>query len=94
LCGVALPLLTLRLPPLPHSAPHTHTQAPIDEKTKTLLLVAVGLLTAVGAIATGKALVDSLQNRITAASGQVSKLVIGGAFWLAVFVAARAVLEL
>ena len=69
-------------------------QAPIDEKTKSLLLVAVGLLAAVGALAGGKALVDTLQNRITSAGDQATKLVIGGAFWLVVFVAARAILEL
>jgi hypothetical protein len=69
-------------------------QAPIDEKTKSLLLVAVGLLAAVGALAGGKALVDTLQNRISSAGNQVTKLVIGGAFWLVVFVAARTILEL
>jgi hypothetical protein len=56
--------------------------------------VAVGLLAAVGALATGKALVSSLQDRISAASGAAQKLVVVGGFWLLVFVAARAVLEL
>jgi hypothetical protein len=69
-------------------------QAPIDEKTKSLLIVAVGLLAAVGALAGGKALVDALQNRISSAGNQVTKLVVGGAFWLVVFVAARTILEL
>lgn len=69
-------------------------QAPIDEKTKTLLVVAIGLLAAVGALAGGKALVDALQNRITSAGDQATKLVVGGAFWLFVFVAARFILEL
>lgn len=69
-------------------------QAPIDEKTKTLLVVAIGLLAAVGALAGAKALVDALQNRITSAGDQATKLVVGGAFWLVVFVAARFILEL
>jgi len=69
-------------------------EAPIDDKTKSLLLVAVGLLAAVGALAGGKALVDTLQNKISSAGDQATKLVIGGAFWLVVFVAARAILEL
>lgn len=69
-------------------------QAPIDDKTKTLLIAAVGLLAAVGALAGGKLLVDTLQNRITSAGDQVTKLVIGGAFWLVVFVAARTILDL
>lgn len=79
---------------LPVPAPVPFLQAPIDEKTKSLLLVAVGLLAAVGALAGGKALVDTLQNRISSAGNQVTKLVIGGAFWLVVFVAARTILEL
>jgi hypothetical protein len=69
-------------------------QAPVDEKTKTLLVAAVGLIAAAGAIGAGKATVDALQNRITAAGDQVTRLVIGGAFWLVVFVAARFILEL
>ncbi len=69
-------------------------QAPIDEKTKTLLVAAVGLIAAAGAIGAGKALVDALQNRISAAGDQVTRLVVGGAFWLVVFVAARFILEL
>jgi hypothetical protein len=48
----------------------------------------------VGALAGGKALVDALQNRITSAGDQATKLVVGGAFWLFVFVAARFILEL
>jgi hypothetical protein len=39
-------------------------------------------------------LVDALQNRISSAGNQVTKLVVGGAFWLVVFVAARTILEL
>lgn len=70
------------------------SQAPVDEKTKTLLVAAVGLIAAAGAIGAGKATVDALQNRITAAGDQVTRLVIGGAFWLVVFVAARFILEL
>jgi len=69
-------------------------EAPIDDKTKGLLLVAVGLLATVGALAGGKALVDTLQNRISSAGDQATKLVVAGAFWLAVFVAARTILEL
>lgn len=69
-------------------------QAPIDDKTKTLLLVAVGLLATVGALAGGKALVDALQNRISSAGDSATKLVVAGAFWLVVFVAARTILEL
>lgn len=74
--------------------PSVTTQAPIDEKTKTLLVAAIGLIAAVGTLAAGKALVDALQNRISSAGNQVQRLVIGGAFWLVVFVAARFILEL
>lgn len=73
-------------------------QAPVDEKTKTLLLAAVVLLGGVGVLASGRALVQRLQerlsSRITSAGGQAQKLVVAGAFWLAVFFAGRFVLEL
>lgn len=52
------------------------------------------MLAAVGGLAGGKALIDSLQSRISSAGDQATKLVVAGAFWLAVFVAARAILEL
>ncbi|KAF8067268.1 hypothetical protein HT031_002315 [Scenedesmus sp. PABB004] len=68
--------------------------APIDDKTKALLLVAVALLGGAGAVATGRALVSSLQDRISSAGDQASKLVIAGGFWLLVFLVARYVLEL
>lgn len=94
-----------RPPPPPHPHPFNATalvplsttlllQAPIDDKTKTLLLAAVALLGVVGTVAGGKALVSSLQSRISTAQENVQKLVIVGAFWLVVFIAARAVLEL
>lgn len=68
------------------------TNAPLDDKTKALLLAAVALLGGVGMLATGRALVSSLQNRISSAGDQASKLVIAGAFWVGVFAAARFVL--
>jgi hypothetical protein len=70
------------------------SQAPIDDKTKALLLAAIALLGGAGALASGRALVSSLQDRISSAGDQAGKLVIAGAFWLAVFAAARFVLEL
>lgn len=73
--------------------PHT-VQAPIDDKTKALLLAAVVLLGGVGVIAAGRATVSSLQSRISSAGDGATKLVVAGAFWLAVFFAARFVLEL
>eukprot|EP00775_Hariotina_reticulata_P004770 gene4770-5020_t len=68
--------------------------APIDDRTKALLLVAVALLGGVGVLAAGRAAVSSLESRISSAGDQITKLVIAGAFWFAVFFAARAVLEL
>lgn len=68
--------------------------APIDDKTKALLLAAVVLLGGVGILASGRALINSLQSKISSAGDQATKLVVAGAFWLAVFVAARFVLEL
>ncbi|KAF6254441.1 hypothetical protein COO60DRAFT_1541035 [Scenedesmus sp. NREL 46B-D3] len=70
------------------------TNAPIDDKTKALLLAAIALLGGVGMLASGRALVSSLQDRISSAGDQASKLVVAGAFWLGVFAAARFVLEL
>lgn len=69
-------------------------QAPIDDKTKALLLAAVVLLGGVGILASGRALINSLEDRISSAGDQASKLVIAGAFWMGVFLAARFVLEL
>jgi len=69
-------------------------QAPIDDRTKALLLVAVALLGGLGVLAAGRAAVNSLESRISSAGDQITKLVIAGAFWFAVFFAARAVLEL
>jgi len=65
--------------------------APIDDSTKTLLLAAVALLVSVGAIAGGRAAVSTLQERLK--NGAQSLVLVGG-FFVAVFLAARAVLEL
>jgi hypothetical protein len=56
--------------------------------------VAVALLGGLGVLAAGRAAVNSLESRISSAGDQITKLVIAGAFWFAVFFAARAVLEL
>jgi hypothetical protein len=82
------PAPTRPRPPLP--TPYL-SQAPIDDNTKTLLLVALGLLGAAGLLGAGRAAVSSLSQRL--ASG-AQKLVLLGAFWIAVFLAARAILEL
>lgn len=76
----------------PPRRPHPPiTQAPIDDNTKTLLLVGLGLLGVAGLFGAGRAAVSSLSERF--ASG-AQKLVLLGAFWLVVLVTARAVLEL
>ncbi|GBF96556.1 hypothetical protein Rsub_09139 [Raphidocelis subcapitata] len=66
-------------------------QAPIDESTKTLLLVALGALGVAGLLGAGRAAASTLSERF--ASG-AQRLVLLGAFWVVVFIAARAVLEL
>lgn len=65
--------------------------APIDESTRTLLLAAVAILGGGGAVAAGLAAVKSLQARV---AGGAQTLALAGAFWVAVFFAARFVLEL
>jgi hypothetical protein len=65
--------------------------APIDEGTRTLLLAAVAVLGGGGAVAAGLSAFKALQERV---AGGAQKLAIAGAFWVAVFFAARAVLEL
>jgi hypothetical protein len=64
-------------------------QAPIDDNTKTLLLAALGLLGAAGLVATGRAAVASATEKV-ASEGQRLALLAG--FWVAVFLAARAIL--
>lgn len=65
--------------------------APIDAQTRALLLAAVAILGGGGAVAAGLAAVKSLQARV---AGGATKLALTGAFWVGVFFAARAVLEL
>ncbi|KAI8466555.1 MAG: hypothetical protein J3K34DRAFT_433278 [Monoraphidium minutum] len=65
--------------------------APIDDNTKVLLLAAVGLMGAAGLVAVGRATASSLQERAAENAKQIALL---GAFWVVVFLAARAVLEL
>lgn len=65
--------------------------APVDDNTKVLLLTAVGLLGAAGVVFAGRSFVSSVQER---AAESASKLALLGGFWLVVFLAARAVLEL
>lgn len=73
-------------------------QAPIDDKTKYLLLAAVALLGGAGTLAAGRAAVTAVQSRLQGAVSQgaetAQKLVILAGFWVAVFFAARAILEL
>jgi len=66
-------------------------QAPIDDNTKTLLVVAVGLLTVAGVVGSVRSAVSSLSEQVQ--EGAMKLLVLGG-FGLGVFLAARAVLEL
>lgn len=65
--------------------------APIDESTRALLLAAVAILGGGGAVAAGLAAFKAAQERV---AGGAQKLAIAGAFWVAVFFAARYVLEL
>eukprot|EP00877_Chromochloris_zofingiensis_P014840 jgi/Chrzof1/960/Cz01g34360.t1 len=73
-------------------------EAPIDDKTKYLLLAAVALLGGAGTLAAGRAAVTAVQSRLQGAVSQgaetAQKLVILAGFWVAVFFAARAILEL
>jgi hypothetical protein len=69
-------------------------QAPIDGNTKVLLLGAVGLLAGAGVIGAARAAVQSLEEKIVGAGEVAKKLLINGGFWVVVFLAARAVLEL
>lgn len=66
-------------------------EAPIDDKTKTLLLAAIAVLGATGAIASGRAAISTLQDRL---KDGAQNLVLTAAFFFALFIAARAVLEL
>jgi hypothetical protein len=63
----------------------------MDENTRTLLLVAIGLIGAAGALAAGRAAMSSLQEQAAQTAQRV--LLLGG-FWVAVFLAARAVLAM
>lgn len=65
--------------------------APIDDKTKVLLLAAVAVLAGAGLIAGGRAMVSSVQESVR---DNVQKAVVFAGFWIVVFFAARAVLEI
>lgn len=69
-------------------------QAPIDDSTKTMLMAAIGLIGVTGAIAGGRTAVKAVQERLKASQEVAQQLVVKGAFYLAVFLAACAVLEL
>lgn len=65
--------------------------APVDDDTKGLLLAAVALLGAAGLVAGGSSMLSGMQAKLRQST---QKLLVTGAFWAAVFLAARAVLEL
>lgn len=89
LCGPPspLPLLPLTFPA--HNV--TLVQAPIDDNTKTLVLAAVALLASAGLVGAGRAAVSSFNERMR--EGATNLVTLAG-FWLVIFFAARAVLEL
>lgn len=67
------------------------TQAPVDDKTKVLLLAAVAVLASAGLIGGVRASLSSLGERVKARAQELALL---GGFLFVVFLAARAVLEL
>lgn len=70
--------------------PRRCRQAPIDDHTKTLLLAALALLGVAGVVATGKAAVDSVGERV---QDLVKNVILTSGFAVGVFLVARAVLE-
>lgn len=69
------------------------SQAPIDETTKKLLLVAVGLIGAAGAVGAVRGAFQALRDRLAAGAEGAQRLAVSAAFFAVVFVAARAILE-
>lgn len=67
---------------------------PVDENTRTLLIMAVLLLSVVGLIGGSRALANALQERMREGVQDAQKLLIYAGFVLGLYFAARAVLEL
>ncbi len=63
----------------------------MDDKTKVLLLAAVALLASAGLIGGARAALSNVGDRL---KGSAQNLVVLGGFFVVLFLAARAVLEL
>lgn len=78
----------------PHDPPAVWTnKAPIDDTTKTLLLAAVAILGTAGVIGGARAALKSMQDKLREGSETAQRVLVSAGFFLAVFLAARAILE-
>jgi len=68
-------------------------KAPIDDTTKNLLLVALSLLGVSVTLGSLRAALAALRAKMASGAESAGRLVVSSAFFLLVFLAARAILE-